>query len=170
MTVLTPNLVVSNITVPASVDWTDTFALSFTIKNLGPDNAQATSVASYAFDVAPAYPGNLGTTVSVPTIIGGLSSTFTVVVDSLGLLPGEHTVWVAADILGNLAETDETNNLASATFTVGPAVAKPDLLVAPGTLVADSLVATNGVLNFSYALENAGTGDAGSSLTLFKID
>jgi subtilase family serine protease len=163
------DFVVSNITIPSVIDWTDVFQLSFTIKNLGLASAGYSQIG-YRFDGAPVYPGNSGSFAYSGGIAAQGSETFTITVDSLSLLPGEHTIWVAADVMGLHNESDEANNLGSVTFTVGPAVAKPELFIAAGTVSTSPYVVKDGVLDFSYALSNNGTGAAGGSVTYFKVD
>ena len=162
-----PDLVVSSITLPPSIAWTDEIEISFVVKNTGLVAANA-STLNYQF--GSTFVPDAGNFLDVGPLAAGASQTVTVTVDTLGLIPGAYTLWAKADSSGILNETHEANNLSSTAFTVGGAGAKPDLLVAPGTLHADALVSADSFLSFSYQLLNNGSAAAGTTATIYAID
>ncbi len=82
--------------------------------------------------------------------------------------PGEHRYFVVADALGQVAEADETNNVAFTTLLVQ---STHDFLVVPGTLTAsENPTAPGRDLAVSAQVRNQGTTDAFSVVVRFYID
>ena len=128
-----PDLMVSNIT-PASASVTQGSSLgySFTIADIGPLSALA-STASVAID------GTVIASFSVATLTAGSSASFSGSIASAGLSIGAHTLSVTADSGGAITETNENNNLTSATFTVAaPPDSIPGDTTTTAVLIADT--------------------------------
>ena len=81
---------------------------------------------------------------------------------------GQHTLYVGADNFGQTAESNESNNWQSVTFTV-TAPPPPDLIVSNISPVAMSVV-QGAFFNFNYTVANVGGSGAGSSIGAFDID
>jgi subtilase family serine protease len=81
---------------------------------------------------------------------------------------GQHTLWVGADNYGQTAETDETNNWRSITFTV-TAPPQADLEVSSLGLGATSVVQGQN-LGFVYTVVNTDAGQSNAGYASFYID
>ena len=73
---------------------------------------------------------------------------------------GGYRVLVALDDPNTVSETNETDNVNSALFTVSPAVGGPDLIPGDGDL-EDETVAPGGRISVSYRVANAGPSAVG---------
>lgn len=124
-----PDLVVSVLTqASASVTQGSSLGYSFAIADIGPIGA-ATSTAAVAID------GTVIASFSVAALTAGGSASFSGSLSSAGLSVGTHTLSVTADSGGTIAETNETNNITSAVFTVS---SPPDSI--PGDTTTNSIL------------------------------
>ena len=117
MPVNQPDLVISGWTANLSVTQGGDFTFSYFIENIGGAAAPGASAAAYYVDQKPDTGHFLGYNVTNPlaslatqTVSGGFSTA--------GLSVGQHTLWIGADNWGQVAESDETDNLISVPFTV----------------------------------------------------
>ena len=81
---------------------------------------------------------------------------------------GGYYVLVALDDPNTVPETDETNNVNSARFTVSPAFGGPDLIPDAATL-EDTEVEPGGRVSVDYVVVNAGQSDVGDFDAAFYI-
>ena len=136
--------------------------LTATIANAG--LTTATNVGVTVFEGDPALGQQVGeTAVTVPG-----RGQAQVTVPFRVTTPGEHRYFVVADALGQVAEADETNNVAFTTLLVQ---STHDFLVVPGTLtVSENPTAPGRDLTVSAQVRNQGTTDAFSVVVRFSID
>jgi subtilase family serine protease len=81
---------------------------------------------------------------------------------------GQHTLWVGADNYGQTAETDETNNWRSITFTV---TAPPQAdLVMTNLGLGSAFVSQGQAFGFAYIVVNNGAAQSNLGYTNFYID
>jgi hypothetical protein len=112
-----PDLIVSSITLgSASVTQGTSLSFSYVIKNQGNATAGPSSEA-WQVDSQPTATSYLGSD-SLGSLAAGATASFTDSIATAGLGVGTHTLWVAADNSNTVAESNETNNWTSVTFTV----------------------------------------------------
>ncbi|MCK5148103.1 hypothetical protein KAR48_15205, partial [bacterium] len=106
-----PDLIVDDITTPTSLVGGTPFQVSYTIANAG--DAATTQYFDYEIlvDDNVIYTGTFNATLGV-----GYSGTFTLTFSN-GLSAGLHTLGCRADSAGEIAESDETNNLRQESHT-----------------------------------------------------
>lgn len=162
-----PDLVVNTIMAASSVVQGAILDFSFLVQNTGDSLPTATSWAGFRIDSQPDQTHVDGFNF-VGTLAGDGSQTLSNSIDTSGLSVGTHTVWIAADYWGQqVAESDETNNLSSFTFTV-TARPRPDLVVNSITAAASVMQGTD--LSFSYLIANTGDVTSGTSWAGVWID
>ena len=159
-----PDLFVPNIPAGASVSQGANFTFSYFVQNIGTAAAVA-SGAAYDVDEIPDTGHFLGY-----NIIGALGAGGAQMVaggfSTAGLSVGQHTLWVAADNWGQVAESNEANNFTSVTFTV-TAPPQPDLVVG---LAAQASVVQGANLSFTYTILNGGMAAAVASGAAYYVD
>jgi hypothetical protein len=158
------------------------FTFSYAIRNQGGLPAGLNS-SSWDIDQKPIPPAPVitnfkGSTPSpapimpsdtISSLAGGTTSaTFTHSIDTTNLTVGMHTLWVAADWMNQVGESDETNNWTSISFNVTQPTL-PDLIVSNLTLGVTSLM-QGASLSFSYAIRNQGGLLAGLNYSAWAID
>jgi len=158
-----PDLVIDSITAPLTVEKNATLNFSYVVKNVG--TAAISSFGSIATaeidDETPAYPD--GASVNTGAMAAGATKTISANLSTTGLGLGEHTLWIAADSFNDIAESNETNNLTSVTFTV--VNTKPDFTITTVFLnEPEPSVVQGDDLDFEYIVANLGgsASDAGS--------
>jgi len=177
VTATQPDLVVSGITPTATtVSSGATFNYSYVVANQG-TTATGSGFWSAAFLDGQA-PGNVinGAWNSFGALAaGGTASASNSFVVPQNLSGGQHTLWIEADAYndatgqfntgGDVAESSESNNWQSVTFTVA-APPQPDLTVSsitPSAGIDLTHVATGSTLGFSYTVANSPAGGAVST-------
>ncbi|MEI7845406.1 MAG: CARDB domain-containing protein, partial [Chloroflexota bacterium] len=153
----TPVLAPQNGNLPANTPEGVLVDLSATIKNNGTHKAENFTVGFYQGD-----PGNGGTLIGSTFIqslaAGTTSPSQTVVWNTSGLTPGAYNIFVKTDVSGAIAESNETNNTASASAVVKK---KPDLLALTLSL-PDLRAGESGTASLS--IKNDGEADANAVL------
>ena len=162
-----PDLIVSSIT-PAvsSVAQGTNLSFSYVIKNQG-TAAAGLNYSSWLVDSKPTV-GSGSVWDTINSLAVGATASFTDSISTSGLSVGTHTLWVDADNWNNVAESTETNNWNSVTFTV-TAPPQPDLIVSSITPAVSS-VAQGTNLSFSYVIKNQGTAAAGLNYSSWLVD
>ena len=160
------DFVVTGLTANASVPYGQSYSFSYTIKNVG-SQAAGSSHVSYRVGDSFTAPTFSGSDALSSLGVGSTTQTITHTINTAALAHGEFTVWVIADSSREVTEGDETNNIASFTFTVA-APMEPDLAVT--SITAPVSVAQGNNLDFSYVIKNEGTATAGGSYAAFRID
>ena len=162
-----PDLIVSSIT-PAvtSVAQGSNLSFSYVIKNQGGVGA-GLNYSSWLVDSKPTV-GSGSVWDTINSLAAGATASFTDSISTSGLSVGTHTLWVDADNWNNVAESTETNNWNSVTFTV-TAPPQPDLIVSSITPAVSS-VAQGTNLSFSYVIKNQGTAAAGLNYSSWLVD
>ena len=162
-----PDLIVSSIT-PAvsSVAQGTNLSFSYVIKNQG-TAAAGLNYSSWLVDSKPTV-GSGSVWDTINSLAAGATASFTDSISTSGLSVGTHTLWVDADNWNNVAESTETNNWNSVTFTV-TAPPHPDLIVSSITPAVSS-VAQGTNLSFSYVIKNQGTAAAGLNYSSWLVD
>ena len=149
-----PDLVVSNITLGATtVGKGADLAFNYTVKNQGTVDATAASWAGVYVDTNPSAADFLVWN-NTNKLAAGATQTLTNTISTASLSEGVHTLRIGADLGLQVAEANETNNVALVTFTVGPAV-KADLVVDSITPVS-ATVSQGSDLTFTYVVKNNG--------------
>ena len=162
-----PDLIVSSIT-PAvtTVAQGSNLSFSYVIKNQGGVGA-GLNYSSWLVDSKPTV-GSGSVWDTINSLAAGATASFTDSISTSGLSVGTHTLWVDADNWNNVAESTETNNWNSVTFTV-TAPPQPDLIVSSITPNATS-VTQGSTFSFSYVVKDIGTAAAGSSWAGIYLD
>jgi subtilase family serine protease len=139
------------------------FNFSYFIENIGGAAAPGASAAAYYVDQKPDTGHFLGYNVTNPlaslatqTVSGGFSTA--------GLSVGQHTLWIGADNWNQVAESDETDNFNSITFTVEG----PDLFVFG--VSAPASVTQGADFTFNYKVQNGGPFASGASAAAYYVD
>ncbi|MDP1749511.1 MAG: CARDB domain-containing protein, partial [Reyranella sp.] len=172
MPVNLPDFVVTDIGLPAVMVQGGRYNFSYVVKNTG-TLSSGTSDHALKIDAVPNYRESyltLWSTDWVPDLAPGEAKTLLHSVDTTNLSLGQHTIWIALDNWGEVTESSEVNNLASATFTVtavSPPSPQPDLVVS--SLTADASVAYGQNYSFSYAIGNVGPQSAGISHVSYRV-
>ncbi|MBE6368435.1 MAG: hypothetical protein E7052_11110, partial [Lentisphaerae bacterium] len=142
------------------IDPSESFTYTFTVKNSG-DLAAAASTATIYLD------GKKLTDIAVKALSAGASGTYSYTFKPGSLTNGSHSVYVAVDTAGTIAEFSESNNSSStSSFIIEPAMA--DLAIKNLT-VADaensSILATDKDIKISFELENRSENKASTAVT-----
>jgi subtilase family serine protease len=163
MPVNQPDLVISGWSAVVSVIPGADFNFSYFIENIGGAAAPGASAAAYYVDQKPDTGHFLGYNVTNPlaslatqTVSGGFSTA--------GLSVGQHTLWIGADNWNQVAESDETDNFNSITFTVEG----PDLFVFG--VSAPASVTQGADFTFNYKVQNGGPFASGASAAAYYVD
>ena len=167
-----PDLVIASITpTTASVTQGSAFSYAYVVKNQGTE-ATTSSFWSAAFldQQTPANVINGAWNQETGSLGANGTQTFTNSFSTAGMSVGTHTLWILADSYNNatgqfnsngdnIAESNETNNWTSVTFSVtGPAPPpQPDLVIASITPTAAS-VTQGSTFGYSYVVANQGAG------------
>ncbi len=160
-----PDLVVSNLSVPAAAGAGGTVTVNDTTKNQGAGSPTGSSTTAFylstntAFDAADKSIGSRPVGSLGPGQTQMLPSTLQIPVDTL---TGSYFVLARADANGQVVESLETNNLTFALIKIGPDLTETALSVS-GTAVA------GGSVNVTETTKNAGGGAAGASTTRFYL-
>jgi VCBS repeat-containing protein len=159
-----PDLIVSSITpVTTSVPQGTDLSFSYVIKNQGGGSA-GQNVETWWLDASQAPPTFVGSD-TLSSLASGATHSFSDSISTAGLSFGTHTLYVEADALKALNESNATNNVTSITFTV----TEPDLIVSSITPTSTS-VPLGTSLNFSYVITNQGNLAAGPSVEAWQVD
>ena len=161
------DLVVSNFLVwgAASVVQGQNLGFVYTVVNNGPGQSNLGYGGFYIDGWDEAHYG--GNNLTDP-LGWGASRTLFNGFNTSNLSVGQHTLWVGADNFGQTAESDETNDWQSITFTV-TAPPQADLVVSNLGLGAASVVQGQG-LGFVYTVVNNGPGQSNLGYGGFYID
>lgn len=109
--------------------------------------ASAASVVNFTYD------GKYIARRNVPALAAGASYAVAASLDADVLREGPHEVAVEADTLRQVAETNEENNVDSATFTL-PRIPKPDLVV--GNVTLPGTIRDGHRVNVTVTVKNVG--------------
>ncbi|HWJ86390.1 MAG TPA: CARDB domain-containing protein [Cellulomonas sp.] len=156
-----PDLEVAFVAPTGTITPTTSITLQATVRNTG-------TAASPATTVAFSLGGQVVGTASVGALAVGAQTT--VGVDAGTKAVGSYPVTVTVDPGGSVAESDETNNVASGTVTVttGTQPARPDLQVGiTGTTPAAPTTAD--AVTVSATVSNSGTGPAPATSVAFAV-
>jgi subtilase family serine protease len=154
--VLAPDLVIETITwSPQNPSVEDHVDFKVTIKNQGNLRASFSNVDLYIDGNSRGYRGVQGVDAEA-----SLTVTFPWTAQ-----PGSHTIKAVADILGQLLESDETNN----DRTVSYSTAAPDLIVSSITWSPADYTKGSDV-TFTMTIKNQGSGKADYSHVAYYID
>jgi len=163
-----PDLVVSSITPNATtVTKGNTFSYSYVIGNTGGGAASSSYSGIYLDSQSNKLPSGDGYDWIGSVMSGGSygdSNSFS----TATLTTGTHTLWIKADDRSEIAESNETNNWRSLTFTVVEPP-KPDLIVSSITPTA-ATVTQGSSFSYSYVIGNTGGGAASSSYSGIYLD
>jgi subtilisin family serine protease/uncharacterized membrane protein len=160
-----PDLIVSALTRPPKVGAGDPVTVVETTTNQGGGNAGASATHFYlstnaVLDAADILLTGLH---SVGALAAGASSTgSTTIVIPSGTAPGSYYLFAKADAGNAVAETQENNNAAVKTVTIGP-----DLVVS--TVFVTSPVTAGATTSVTDTVLNQGGGAAGASVTRFYL-
>jgi len=152
---------VSGITPTATtVTQGSTFSYSYAIGNTGAGAASSTYSGIYLDSQSNKLPGWDGYD-SIGSLAPGGSYTDSNSFSTAGLTVGTHTLWIKADDRSEIAESDESNNWTSLTFTVGepprPDGRVLDILM-DGSTVLHSVHPGDSV-RLDFLVQNVGTAD-----------
>ncbi|HEU5321354.1 MAG TPA: CARDB domain-containing protein, partial [Methylomirabilota bacterium] len=159
---LGPDLVIAGLTAPPSAGAGTPLTVTDTTLNTGGGPATATTTSFYLSANTTVDAGDtlLGSR-SIPALAAGASHTGSVTVTvPAGTAPGTYFLLAQADAGQAVAETSETNNVASRTLQVGP-----DLMVTSLTLPATAVAGAP--LTVTDTALNAGAGAAGATTTRY---
>ena len=162
-----PDLIVQtpNVT-PTSVTAGGTVTVTFTIRNQGSAATSVTSTATIVLsnDNTVDAEDQVLTTVSTQPLAAAASVNLTAnnVRIPASATPGAKFIGIRADSGNAIAESNENNNTATDSLTI--AAPQPDLVVGALTLSA-SATPPGGSLTVNVTVSNAGSGNAGASIT-----
>jgi len=164
ITINQADLIIQNATAPTSTSVGSTIQVSYEVKNQGLGSAVATTTKFYLSTDAT-YSTNdvlLGSDAVSSIAAGAYSSETSSIVVKNTIAGGNYYLLFRADADGNLAESNETNNVVAKAITInGP---QPDLIIqnisAPSIIVDPSTLIT-----VNYQLANQGTASASTSTT-----
>ena len=160
------DLAVSNLGLgAASVVQGQNLGFVYTVVNNGPGQSNVGYGGFYIDGWDEAHYGGNNLTDPLGT---GASRTLFNGFNTSNLSVGQHTLWVGADNFGQTAESNETNNWQSITFTV-TAPPQADLVVSNLGLGAASVVQGQN-LGFVYTVVNNGPGQSNLGYGGFYID
>ena len=161
-----PDLVIASVTPAAlSVVQGANLGFSYVLKNNG-SAAAGVSYAAFAVDRQPTTTNYINADYSTGLAANG-STTFNDTINTANLSVGNHTLWVAADTWGYVAEGDETNNWTQVNFTV---TAAPQADLSVTAITAPATVAKGANFNFSYKESNTGAAAAGQNWAGIYLD
>src|SRR5947207_75931 len=162
VTVFLPDLTVTALTLPVTGATGRPLAITNTVKNVGPAAAGASTVRFYLSSDATLDAGDvlLGAR-AVGALAAGTSSTAvtTLTIPANTSAPASYYVIAVADALGQVAETDETNNTVASSATVAVALYRPDLTLTSVSIPVTG--ATGRPLAITSTVKNAGPAPAG---------
>lgn len=158
-----PDLTVASLTVPGRASAGAALAVTETTQNTGPGTAAASVTAFYlsANPLLDAGDARLSGR-AVDPLSSGAASTRTTSIVLPGVSAGTWYLLAVADDERAVVETQETNNVRSATVLVGP-----DLTIA--SLVSPFSATAGGTITVTDTVRNAGPTDAGPSTTRFYL-
>ncbi len=148
-----PDLIVQNVSFPATITDGDSVQFTVTVKNQG-------TVSSTPNHLEFWLDGNKLATSDLPTLANGASATVTVPSPAWVAVVGTHSYWTKADVWLEVAESDENNNESTGTFTVQPKPVQPDIVMTALSGPATGATGTTIVLNSTVT--NQGTASSGS--------
>lgn len=158
------DLTVSGFSVPASVNQGSNLSYSFSVNDSGTLSAGPSKTNLY-------LDGTLLSTRTTGRLAVGSSSLVMGSFSTGSLSTGQHTLTVVADAASQVAESNETNNSSTLTFTVNPVAAtRADLVIAGLTPIYGSSVIQGDVFAFYYSMDNNGSSMAGASKAAYQID
>jgi len=170
VTAFLPDLTVTALTFPATGQTGRPLAITSTVRNVGPAAAGASTVRFYLSSDAALDSGDvlLGAR-AVGALAAGASSTAvtTVTIPANTSAPASYRVIAVADALGQVTETDETNNTLASTATVAVSLYRPDLTLTALTIPAAG--ATGRPLAISNTVKNSGAAPAGPFTVRFYL-
>ena len=170
VTAVLPDLTVTTLTIPATGATGRPLAITNTVKNIGAATAGASTVRFYlssdaALDAGDVLLGSRAVGMLPPGASSAAVTTLTIPADTSA--PASYFVIAVADALGQVTETDETNNTAASAAAVAVALYRPDL-----TMTAVSVPATGATgrpLAISNTVKNAGPAPAGPFAVRFYL-
>jgi subtilase family serine protease len=134
----------------------DQLVFAYTLKNTGTTASAAAKVA-YAIDTQPTSTSYSGTNSFGAVSANSWVSSPIDMISTANLSVGTHTLYVKADSGNAVAETNESNNISSLTFTV---LGKSDFLVSSAS--APTTVKAGSAFNLNYTVTNTGQGNPNS--------
>lgn len=165
-----PDLTPTALTVPAAGQTGRPLLITSTVTNLGPAPAGASTVRFYLSSDATFDAGDvlLGARAVGPLAVGALSTAVTsVTIPANTSAPASYRVIAVADALGQVAETDETNNTLASTGAVAVGLYRPDLTITALTMPATG--ATGRPLMLTSTVRNVGPAPAGPFTVRFYL-
>jgi subtilase family serine protease len=151
-----PDLIIKDITLsPENPAIGDSVTFTFTIRNQGTEESGVSRVAYYIDD-------NYIQSASIISLNAGVSVTKTLTWEAQG---GSHVIKAIADSNDQVAESDETNN--TKTFTFSPLA--PDLVIQSISWSPET-PSRGDSITFSVVIKNQGSSKAGFSRINFFID
>ncbi|PSF38315.1 hypothetical protein C7H19_04790 [Aphanothece hegewaldii CCALA 016] len=163
-----PDLVIKSLSIPAQLAIASSLNFSYSIQNIGNNNADASISKFYLSSNLTLDSSDLYLAAdSVNTIEAGVTKVETANIylnDSLEI--GTYYLLAQADSLASVTESNENNNLFYQTLELTHAP-KPDLLISSFSLQTTDV--SDNTLNFSYTVKNAGNRQAGTNSTKFYI-
>ncbi|MBD2252805.1 CARDB domain-containing protein [Nostoc parmelioides] len=162
ITINTADLIVQNATAPTTASVGSAIALSYQVRNQGAGNAVASTTRFYlsrdtTFSTDDVL---LGSDTVNSIAAGAVSSETASIVIANSIAGGNYHLLFRADADSTVAESNETNNVASRAITVnGP---RPDLIIQ--NISAPSVV-DPGLFTLNYQIANQGTASAGNHTT-----
>jgi subtilase family serine protease len=159
-----PDLIETNVIVPANAGEGAGLVVSETVKNQGPGSAGPSTTAFYlstngSFDTSDQL---LGTRTVPPLAAGATSAASTSVTIPAGTATGIYYVLVKADANNDVGESVETNNLSYGSTRVGP-----DLTVSSLTSVSTAVAGST--ISVSDTTKSVGGGNAPPSTTRYYL-
>ena len=165
-----PDLTVAALTMPATGATGRPLTISSTVKNAGPAPAGASTVRFYLSADATLDAGDvlLGSR-ALGVLAAGASSTgpTTVTIPANTSAPSSYRIIAVADALGQVTETDETNNTLVSSGQVAISLFRPDLTLT--TLTIPATGATGRPLAISNTVRNAGPAPTGPFAVRFYL-
>ena len=134
----------------------DLLVFAYALRNTGTAGAASSKVA-YAIDSQPTATSYAGTNSFGTVNANSWISSPIDAISTSNLSVGTHTLYVKADSGNAVTETDESNNVASLTFTV---LGKSDFSVSAAS--APATVKAGGIFNLNYTVTNSGQGNPNS--------